>query len=100
MLAWRREAGVVDGRDLQRDGRVSGHDAAPAVLPLLLQLLWSAEDPDVGLHGGVIENLVGRREFRYAVERKVHLQIAAAMVDAGEPIPDVGRQRVRVDACR
>ena len=78
-------------------GGIGGHDAAPAVLPLLLQFLGRAEDADVRLHVGIVEQLVGRREFRYAVEREVHLQVAAAVVDAGEPLADVGGHRARVD---
>ena len=89
--------GSLHGRDLQGDRRVGGHDAAPAVLPLLLQLLRSAENADVGLHLGVVEQLVGRRELRHPVQREVHLQIAAAVVDAREALADVGGQRGRVD---
>ena len=46
---------------------------------------------------GIVEQLVGRGELRDAVEREVHLQVAAAVVDAGEPLADVGGHRVRVD---
>ena len=97
MLARRRQVGVVDRRDLQRDRRIGGHDAAPAVLPLLLQFFGGAEDADVRLHFGIVEHFVRRRELRYAVEREVHLQVAAAVVDAGEALADVGGHRVRVD---
>src|SRR5882757_4461866 len=101
MLSWGRQAGVVDRRDLQRDGRVRGHDTVPTVLPLLLQLFRSAEDPDVRLQGRIIEQFVRCGELRYAVEGEVHLQVASAMVDPREPLADVvghrGRRTQRVD---
>ena len=72
----------MDARELQRDGRVRRHDPLAAVLPLLLELLGGGEEPDAALVRGVVEHLVRRREGRHAVEREVHLHVAAAVVDA------------------
>ena len=78
-------------RDLQGDGGVCGHDPAPGVLPLPLQLLGSAENADGRLYFGIVQYVVGRRERAYVVQGEMHLQIAAAVVDPGEPLAYVGR---------
>src|SRR4051812_42379175 len=97
VLARRRQVGVVDRRNLQRDRRIGGDDAAPAVLPLLLEFFGSAENADVRLHFGIVEHFVGLRELRYTVQREVHLQVAAAVVGPREALADVGGHRVRID---
>src|SRR4051812_11426401 len=93
LLAVGCQVRIVHGRELHGDGRVGGHDPAPAVLPLLLQFLGRAENADGRLHPGIIEHVVRRNEGRHAVEGEVHLQIAAAMIDAREALADLGRQR-------
>src|SRR6185312_6243790 len=96
VLALRGEVRIVLRGDLQDDRGVGRNDPVPSVLPLLLDFLRRAEQADRGLHGRLVEGLVRRGEGGGLVQREVHLQIAAAVVDARIAFPDVGGQRARV----